>query len=366
MRSGPHTFETKAAAQQYLVTIETDMQRGQWIDPDAGSTSLDDYAKEWLASRPLRPTTGELYEGYLRNHIRPALGEVELAKLTPALVRRWHTSLNSRGIGPSTVAKCYRLLRAILATAVDDALILRNPCRVKGAGIEHATERPTATIRQIWKLADAVPERFRCVVLLAGFVGLRRGEVFGLERRHVDLLHGQLIVRQQQQELKGRGVVLLEPKTQAGVRRLALPDVMVTELKLHLERFTGPCPSDRVFVGEHGGPVRTVVWQKHWIRARDAAGLAASFHFHDLRHTANTLAASTTASTRELMHRFGHASAAAALRYQHATPERDAEIAAAVNELATQAEAEVPEEPADIVGLRSGTRVARQRRAHAQ
>lgn len=48
---------------------------------------------------------------------------------------------------------------------------------------------------------------------------------------------------------------------------------------------------------------------------------------------ANTLTAATGASTRELMHRMGHASPAAALRYQHATRDRDAAIAAALGEL---------------------------------
>jgi integrase len=55
--------------------------------------------------------------------------------------------------------------------------------------------------------------------------------------------------------------------------------------------------------------------------------------FHDLRHTCNTLTAATGASTRELMHRMGHSSATAALRYQHATKERDAVVAAALDEL---------------------------------
>ena len=58
-------------------------------------------------------------------------------------------------------------------------------------------------------------------------------------------------------------------------------------------------------------------------------GLPAGFHFHDLRHTGNNLAAASGASTRELMHRTGHGSMRAALIYQHATSERNREIAAA-------------------------------------
>jgi len=59
-------------------------------------------------------------------------------------------------------------------------------------------------------------------------------------------------------------------------------------------------------------------------------------HFHDLRHTGNTLAAATGASTKELMSRLGHASAQAALRYQHATRERDQAIADALSEMVSE------------------------------
>jgi hypothetical protein len=62
-----------------------------------------------------------------------------------------------------------------------------------------------------------------------------------------------------------------------------------------------------------------------------AAGIIGDFHFHDLRHTGNTLAAASGASTRELMHRMGHSSMRAALIYQHATSERDREIAAGMD-----------------------------------
>ena len=68
-----------------------------------------------------------------------------------------------------------------------------------------------------------------------------------------------------------------------------------------------------------------------WVKTVAKVGLPSGFHFHDLRHTGNTLAAASGASTRELMHRMGHGSMRAALIYQHATSERDREIAAAMD-----------------------------------
>jgi integrase len=61
-----------------------------------------------------------------------------------------------------------------------------------------------------------------------------------------------------------------------------------------------------------------------------------NFHFHDLRHTGNTLASSAGASTRELMRRFGQSTTRAALIYQNATDERDREIAAAIDRRVAQ------------------------------
>src|SRR3546814_12073902 len=91
------------------------------------------------------------------------------------------------GPGASTAAKCYRLLRAILNTAVDDGLLASNPCTIRGAGAENTTERKLPTLGQVFELADAVKPRYRALVLAAAFSGLRRGELFGLRREHVDV-----------------------------------------------------------------------------------------------------------------------------------------------------------------------------------
>jgi hypothetical protein len=109
--------------------VRVDLDRGAWIDPDAGSISLADFATAWLAERPgLRARTRELYESELRLHILPVLGDVPLRQMSSARVRSWHAEMSKRGKpGPPTVAKCYRLLRAILTTAVEDELSSRTP-----------------------------------------------------------------------------------------------------------------------------------------------------------------------------------------------------------------------------------------------
>ena len=187
--------------------------------------------------------------------------------MTPGAVRAWHAELSTK-LGAATVAKCYRLLRAILSTAVADELIVRNPCKIDGAGVERAAERPTATIEQVWQLADTIPGRYRCLVVLAGFLGLRLGELLGLERRHVNVLHRTLTVDQQQQELGEGQVVLGPPKSATGARgRSCCPAFVLPEIEKHLAEYSTPGASGRVFPGERGGPSRKLTVHKHWDRA---------------------------------------------------------------------------------------------------
>jgi hypothetical protein len=161
MRSAPETFARKADAERYLSLVEAQMTRGEWADPARGKVRLRDYAESWISERPgLRPRTVELYHWLLRRHITPYLGNTELGRLNTQMIRAWRARLLAEGISPTVAAKAYRLLRAILTTAVDEDKVLpANPCRVKGAGSEHAPERPVLTIAQVFTLADRIGVR---------------------------------------------------------------------------------------------------------------------------------------------------------------------------------------------------------------
>jgi integrase len=100
----------------------------------------------------------------------------------------------------------------------------------------------------------------------------------------------------------------------------------------HLERFTVAEADALLFTTEAGAPLTASVLQRAWSKARLMVGRP-DLHLHDLRHTGLTLAAATGATTAELMHRAGHSSAAAALRYQHATQDRDRVLAHALEAL---------------------------------
>lgn len=157
-------------------------------------------------------------------------------------------------------------------------------------------------------------------------------EEVGLERRDLDLLHRTVTIRVQRTEDDGGRHLVGAPKTDAGRRTLVLPSTVVPEIEAHLAEWTPPEPDAPVFVGPRGGPLRIATRKREWTRVRRVLDLE-QIHLHDLRHLAGTLAAATGASTKELMHRLGHASPRAALRYQHATAERDEAIADGIDRI---------------------------------
>jgi integrase len=335
------TFGTRREAETYAAREKADRSRGAWVDPRRGAVTLRVWSEGWLAHRPeLRIRTRELYRGLLDRHILPYLGDVELSKLSPSQVRSWNAQLRSdRGPGASTAAKAYRLLRAMMRTAVADEVIVRSPCQVERAGVEHSPERPIATVAEVTALADAITPRFRALVLLAAWCGLRRGELLALQRADIDLLHGTVKVERTMHQLAGGTLVVGPPKTDAGRRTVVIPPHVVPDIAAHLEDLVGVEPDALVFTGQKGSPLRPHVLQKAWVRAKAEVGLG-DLHLHDLRHAGNTWAAATGASTKELMARMGHANSAAALRYQHVTAERDHAIANALStmvELAARA-----------------------------
>lgn len=230
-------------------------------------------------------------------------------------------------------------------TALDDELIRgRNPCRIKGADKEHARERPVASVEQVYAIAGASKPWYRVLVLTAAMTGLRWGELVALRRRHLDLDAGFVDVRAAVVEdgtEDGTDLTVDRTKSEAGVRVVGLPAVLVPELRAHLARWSEKGPDGRVFVGPKGATPRRSNFNRAWSASRvraaaDGTPLPEGLHFHDLRQTANEFAAGS-ASVKELMARTGHSTARAALIYQRARRDREREIAATVSARVEQA-----------------------------
>jgi integrase len=240
-----------------------------------------------------------------------------------------------RNAGQTAATQAYRLLHAGMSQAVADELIAANPCAIKGAGQRDAhdrVDRRTVSFEEMWALADGMPERYRASVIIAVCSGLRAGELFALQRKHVDLAAG--VVRVEQSLALGRTGQgwFSAPKTRAGKRTVVLPKIAVAALREHMTRFTPPGGDSLLFGTQNGTPLSSGQRTTMFARARNAIGRD-DLTWHDQRHSALTLVASTGATLPELMERAGHASPRAAIHYQHAVDDSQRRIADRLDEV---------------------------------
>jgi len=355
---GKGGFRTKGEAQHWQRHTLVSIDKGEHMDTTKARATFGPYALRWLENAAhLRPSTAASYEYQYRVHIAPAFAGVAFKHMDSEAVRSWHARLlrtkrqgTDRLLAPATVAKAYRLLRQMCEDAAEDGYLRRNPCHIDKAATEKVSDRlykepPDAA--EVRRLAEVVPERHRAMVMLAGFGGLRWGELAGLQRKHIDLVGRAVRVEQQLTDVNGT-LAISEPKTAAGVRLVYLHAELVEALAEHLARHVKDRPNAYVFTSPQGDWLRASNFRRNvWVKATRAAGCP-GLRFHDLRHAAATIAAETGATTKNLMHRMGHASPAAALRYQHARDDRQRDIADAMDRLFPPP----PSEASNVIPLR--------------
>lgn len=334
--TGPHPFDTVEAADLWLAGERVSIAGETWETPvvrGAGDgQTLKVYADAWLAGRDLKPRTRAHYRRLLDQQILPALGARPLSAMTPTVVRTWYGDQDRDK--PTLRAHAYALLRTVLTSAVDEEILTTNPCRIRGAGVsKRAKGIEPATLPQLERMVEKMPEEYRLLVLLAAWCALRSGEVTELRRKDIDVAAGVIRVRRGVVWVSGNYVVG-DPKSDAGVRDVNIPPHLIPPLKVHLSEHTARGPDSLLFPGRSGSWLPPSTLRAMWHTAREAGGRP-DLTFHSLRHTGAVLAAATGATLAELMARLGHSTPGAAMRYQHAAADRDKAIAAALSKMAT-------------------------------
>ncbi|GAB3797957.1 site-specific integrase [Humibacter antri] len=333
-RPAPQTFQTKRDANAWLAQQEADVSRGVWqAQQHAASMAVtfEDYATRWLKNRKvkgraLKPKTREGYQDLLDRFLLPTFRLRAVHSIERDDVDRWYdkTAVDT----PTYRAKAYSLLRTILASAVDDYRLAQNPARIRGAGaVERKHIVEPATLDELDALSDAMPPRYRMLVLLAAWCGLRYGELTELRRKDIDTKRGVVHVRRGVTLVNGKFVVDT-PKTAAGVRDVNVPPFLLPQLRQHLLQHTAPGAEGLLFPSKNdpAAHLRQSSLARVFYPAREKAGRP-DLRFHDLRHTGAVNAAIAGATLAELMGRLGHSTASAAMRYQHIAADRDAEVA---------------------------------------
>lgn len=339
------TFPSKQSAVSWLDNerhlIELDrITPGTWTAPAqraaalaAATLTFEDYAKKWLAHRAVSRRTRDSYDYLLNLHILPILGPSVLADITPEEVREWFSGLDATKA--TMRARAYGVLTAVFNTAVDDGIITRSPARITGASsVKHRRTVVLLEAEQLAHLAEKMPEHLSLAVLLAGWCGLRRGEVFALTRADIGKDAATLTI-DKAVTYRNREYVCGPTKTAESNRTVTVPPHLRPAIKEHLAEHTGkgrtallfPDPETGTFYAE--GRFRVP-----FFAARDAIGQP-DLHFHDLRHFGGVMAALTGATTREVMDRLGHTTTTAAMRYQHVAAGRADALADRLSALAS-------------------------------
>jgi integrase len=283
---------------------------------------------ENIAVNRLRPKTLESYTSHVRNHLKPHLGHHRIDRLQPEHLERCYRALEAEGLSAATVLLNHRILSRALKVAMQRGRVGRNvatlvdPPKVVRTEVVPLT---AAEARRVLTAAASVPNAARWSVALA--LGLRQGEALGLLWDAIDLDAGTLTVRRALQRQKGKGLVLVEPKSTAGRRTVALPGPLRDALRVHRawqlqqRMAAGTLWEDRgfVFAQPNGLPIGARSDWEAWKRLLKAANVRDA-RLHDARHTAATLLLAQGVDARVAMQLLGHSQLAMTMHYTHGVP----------------------------------------------
>jgi len=315
---------SKRQAQQRLHELLHHIEQGAYVKTPRDLT-VAECLREWLrdyAELNCAPKTIESYQMMVERHIIPELGSIRLIDLQPSHLQALYSRKRKDGLSGRTVRYIYSLVREVLGHAVKAGLVARN--------VAQATEPPRIVhkvmptmkpeeLDRFLEAAKSVPPYYYLFYLLL-HTGLRRGEALALKWKHVDMglaalgVAAYLSITQSLNKINGR-LVLREPKTAAGKRRVALSPSLVLVLRQHrreqeaLRASLGArlTDDDYVFCHIDGSPLDPSTVSHVFGKILRRAGLP-SMPLHSLRHTHATLLLQAGVHPRVVMERLGHSS----------------------------------------------------------
>lgn len=304
------TFQRKRDAQEWERRQTDSLRSGVWSDPAAGDRPVGEWCQIWLDAQPVRqPATVRKIRGVIAKQIAGTFGRRPLVSVRPSEVQAWAAEL-SRTQSVATARHALGVLRRVFDYAVRDGVIQRNPAAgIRLSKVQGNDPRPL-THDELWRLAEvADAARDRLLVLVAGYCGLRWGELAALRWSDVDLKSRTLRVVRAYSEEAPRGE--LSPVKNHQARTVPVPEIVSGELAAY--KALQP-QNELVFPSASGTPLRNRNWRRDvFDPAVEALGLRITPH--NLRDTAASLAIQEGASVVAVARLLGHESAATTLNH---------------------------------------------------
>lgn len=332
VRAADHTFLSKSEATRWLTLAESQMLKGEWLDPDLGQIRLDRWSERWMASRAdLKPKTRAGYASLLRSRILPIFGQRPISGIRPLDVQEWIAGLQVEGVSPSRIRQAAHLLGAMMKDAVASGLVATNPCQSAKLPRMPRREMQFFTAGQVESLTEAIAAPYGVLVLVLAYGGLRFGEAAALRQNACDLLRGRLIIRESLADVSGK--LHFGPTKTHQRREVVLPSFLQEALGQHLDDEVGPEEGALVFSSPEGQPLRYSNFvRRFWSPALSHACLP-QVGVHVLRHTCASLLIAQGAPVKAIQAQLGHASAELTLtRYGHLYPDDLDALAARLDE----------------------------------
>ncbi|GAA1381365.1 tyrosine-type recombinase/integrase [Catellatospora chokoriensis] len=341
--------KTEAEVLQKVRGLERDRDAGRVVRPGKGWT-VEKWLNHWLehiAAPTVRANTLSGYRVAVRVHLIPGVGAHRLDRLTAEHLEKLYARMQASGSAAATAHQAHRTIRAALNQAVKRQYLARNPATYATAPQLDEEEVEPYTIEEVQRfLAEAGKHRNSARWAIALALGLRQGEVLGLQWPDLDLDRGELRVRRSRlrptyahgcggtcgrspgycPQKRQTNAATDKTKSRAGRRRVGLPAELVELLEAHRqeqdkERITAAQlwhDEGWVFASHTGRPLSPNTDYREWKRLLAAAGLRDG-RLHDARHTAATVLLILGVQQRAVMGLMGWSSAGMAARYQHVT-----------------------------------------------
>jgi integrase len=314
---------TLTEAEREIIKQESAKMDGSWVDPKAGTVTVEGYALDvWLPAQNINARTEIEYRGVLNRYLLPEWGKRQIRSIRPSEAGAWQQLLISKyelsGSTPNTVA---RRVRSVFKLATIDRVITVSPfAGIRAPTLVESTVDPPDLPEVLALVEAAYHPRWRAMIDLTAMTGLRSGEVRGLRAEHVDIDRQVLRVDQQMVYQRRQGNYWDELKTGAGRRVLPLTAEAVTLLAEYMERYpptaAGPFPG-LLFTMPGGEAIgeSTLDWalksicRKAEVRPR---------HWHELRHHYASVLIGGGENPKVVQKRLGHKDVLTTLRiYSH-------------------------------------------------
>lgn len=338
---------TKKEADQALRRFITELERGEYIEDN--NITVSDWLQKWLEVYivpTVSPTTLVGYKGMIRRYIDPLIGHLQVQEMNALAVQIW---VNKLKVSPSsgepltagTIKHTYHVLRGAMDKAVQAGLIHRSPC----AGIQLPKgEKKKPVIYdevQIQQLLDfARGTEMELIIDLELCMGMRRGELLGLQWQDVNWEKNQIHIIRSRVAVDGKSVVK-QPKTESGTRTLDVPEILMKKLKSYKVK----CMEQKIRVGRRlleedfiivhpdGKPIYPEYVSQMFTKLQKRANLP-KCRFHDLRHLCASIMVKQGVEVKVAQERLGHKDITTTMNiYAHVLPGSAREAAEKIGQL---------------------------------